>query len=151
MNFLTDEQRHLRASDQERDEVIDHLKVCSREGRISLDELSERVQKAVTAKTLGELQDLCIDLPDDPTVSLVKTHDAEIMDFSDTQLSDDELEAWRQDRQLRHKNVKVAMLLSFVAYFMIASMTPGPMLSRAFGSLVIAAVIITIIFLRKLK
>ncbi len=148
MNFLTEEQRHLRASDKEREEVIDHLKVCAREGRIGVDELGERVQNAMTAKTLGELQDLCIDLPDNPTASLVQIDDGEQTDFSDTQLSDYQLEAWRQDRLTRHRTTRSILVFSLLTSLMLASLDSGSMMIRP-GLFVLASVILMIVFLLK--
>ncbi|GAA3132409.1 hypothetical protein GCM10010466_23770 [Planomonospora alba] len=50
--------RKLRASDQDRDRVAELLRVAVGEGRISLEELTERIDRAYTARTLGELDEI---------------------------------------------------------------------------------------------
>jgi len=52
----------LRASDADRDRVLTLLAEAVSDGRITADEHAERVQRACTARTLGELADLTVDL-----------------------------------------------------------------------------------------
>lgn len=54
--------RNLRASDADRDRVLALLAEAVSDGRITPDEHAERVQRACTARTLGELADLTTDL-----------------------------------------------------------------------------------------
>ena len=54
--------RDLRASDADRDRVLTLLAEAVSDGRITTDEHAERVQRACTARTLGELADLTADL-----------------------------------------------------------------------------------------
>jgi hypothetical protein len=54
----------LRASDAERDRVVDLLSEHAAVGRLTLAELEERAQRAYDAKTHGELEALTRDLPD---------------------------------------------------------------------------------------
>ena len=54
--------RDLRASDADRDRVLALLADAVSDGRLTADEHSERVQRACTARTLGELADLTTDL-----------------------------------------------------------------------------------------
>ena len=54
--------RDLRASDADRDRVLALLAEAMSDGRLTLDEHAERVQRACTARTLGELADLTSDL-----------------------------------------------------------------------------------------
>jgi hypothetical protein len=56
----------LRISDHERQEFVDQLTRHCAEGRITFDELDERVAKAWEARTQAELQPLAADLPDLP-------------------------------------------------------------------------------------
>lgn len=56
-------QSSLRASDADRDAVADQLRSAAVEGRISADELDERVGLALTARTYGDLNRLLVDLP----------------------------------------------------------------------------------------
>ena len=54
--------RDLRASDADRDRVLALLAEAMSDGRLTPDEHAERVQRACTARTLGELADLTSDL-----------------------------------------------------------------------------------------
>ena len=54
--------RDLRASDADRDRVLALLADAMSDGRLTPDEHAERVQRACTARTLGELADLTTDL-----------------------------------------------------------------------------------------
>ncbi|PWI20733.1 hypothetical protein DI272_29315 [Streptomyces sp. Act143] len=53
----------LRASDADRDRVADILREALAEGRLTADEHAERVEGALTAKTVGELDVFIQDLP----------------------------------------------------------------------------------------
>jgi hypothetical protein len=55
----------FRASDGDRERVVDELRAHAAVGRLSVDELEERVQRALAARTRGELAGLTRDLPDD--------------------------------------------------------------------------------------
>jgi hypothetical protein len=59
----------LRASDADRDRVVDVLRVAAGEGRLTVEELGERVGAALSARTLGELAGLTADLPEDGPVA----------------------------------------------------------------------------------
>jgi hypothetical protein len=52
----------LRASDADRDRVLVLLAEAVSDGRLTMEEHAERVQRACTARTLGELADLTADL-----------------------------------------------------------------------------------------
>lgn len=54
--------RDLRASDADRERVVTVLAEAAADGRLTLDEHSERVQQAYAARTLGELARLTSDL-----------------------------------------------------------------------------------------
>jgi hypothetical protein len=54
--------RDLRASDADRDRVLAMLGEAMGDGRLTAEEHSERVQRAFSARTLGELADLTTDL-----------------------------------------------------------------------------------------
>jgi hypothetical protein len=56
----------LRASDADRDAVTDLLRQAAGEGRLEPDELEERVDTALRARTYGELAPLIADLPRGP-------------------------------------------------------------------------------------
>lgn len=53
----------VRASDADRDRTIEALAAASAEGRLSLEEYSERSEAALTSRTLGDLAGLTADLP----------------------------------------------------------------------------------------
>jgi DUF1707 SHOCT-like domain len=53
----------LRASHEDRDRVVELLRVSAGDGRLSADELDERLELALTARTYGELARLVADLP----------------------------------------------------------------------------------------
>ncbi|AKJ14515.1 hypothetical protein ABB07_31995 [Streptomyces incarnatus] len=54
----------LRASHADRDRVVDVLTGAAADGRITAEELDERVTAALSARTLGDLAVLTADLPD---------------------------------------------------------------------------------------
>lgn len=56
----------MRASQEERDRVVDLLRTQAGEGRLDLDELEERVEAALVARTRAELAALVADLPGSP-------------------------------------------------------------------------------------
>jgi hypothetical protein len=53
----------VRASHADRDRTVDTLRIAGGDGRLTLDELDERVEAALTARTTGELAELTADLP----------------------------------------------------------------------------------------
>jgi hypothetical protein len=68
MEVVTDhlpERRRLRASDADRDAIVDVLRRHASVGRLDLEELGERIGRALSAKTYGDLDQLTADLPND--------------------------------------------------------------------------------------
>jgi len=57
------DQRLLRVSDAEREQVVDLLSVACAEGRLTLEEMGGRVSAAYSAVTRADLEPLTIDLP----------------------------------------------------------------------------------------
>jgi hypothetical protein len=53
----------LRASHEDRDSVVELLRVAAGDGRLTADELDERLELALTARTYRELATLTADLP----------------------------------------------------------------------------------------
>src|ERR1700744_4395144 len=53
----------LRASHEDRDKVAEILRVAAGDGRLSAEELDERLELALTAKTYADLAVLTTDLP----------------------------------------------------------------------------------------
>jgi Domain of unknown function (DUF1707) len=56
----------MRASDADRDRVIDVLRAAVGEGRLTPDEFEERMQAVLSARTFGELAPFTADLPSAP-------------------------------------------------------------------------------------
>jgi hypothetical protein len=55
---------HIRVSDADRERVADRLREHFAEGRLSSDELDERIAATLSAKTFAELRRVTADLPD---------------------------------------------------------------------------------------
>ncbi len=53
----------LRASDADRDAVADRLRAAHAEGRLTVEEFGDRVDAALTARTMGDLAPITADLP----------------------------------------------------------------------------------------
>ncbi|MFF0457173.1 DUF1707 domain-containing protein [Nocardia africana] len=54
---------HVRASDADRENVVERLRTAMNEGRLNLAEFDDRVQQVYTARTYGELSPILSDLP----------------------------------------------------------------------------------------
>jgi hypothetical protein len=61
----------LRASHADRDQVAELLRVAAGDGRLSAEELDDRLERALTARTYAELAALTADLPAAPGAALV--------------------------------------------------------------------------------
>ena len=61
---MDDRQRMMRASDADRQEVVDRLRAALDEGRLKMDEYIDRMGLASEALTYGELVPLYADLPE---------------------------------------------------------------------------------------
>lgn len=53
----------MRASDKDREQIVDRLRVAMDEGRLTLHEFDSRLQQVYSAKTYGELEPVLSDLP----------------------------------------------------------------------------------------
>jgi Domain of unknown function (DUF1707)/Cell wall-active antibiotics response 4TMS YvqF len=60
---MTDQHPELRVSDAEREATVVWLREAGGEGRLTLEELAERVERADAARTRGDLDALTADLP----------------------------------------------------------------------------------------
>jgi hypothetical protein len=54
---------HLRASDADREQVLEFLKIAFVQGRLTIDELDARAGQALVSRTYGELAVLTADIP----------------------------------------------------------------------------------------
>ena len=61
----------LRASHADRDQVVELLRVAAGDGRLSPEELDDRLERALTARTYAELAALTADLPATPGAAVV--------------------------------------------------------------------------------
>ena len=57
---------HLRASDADREQVLEFLKTAFVQGRLTMDELDARAGQALVSRTYGELAVLTADIPSGP-------------------------------------------------------------------------------------
>jgi len=68
---MPDDLPELRASHEDRDRVVDALRVAGGDGRLTAEELDARLERALSARTLGELAGLTADLPNAPAAKEV--------------------------------------------------------------------------------
>jgi hypothetical protein len=66
--------RPIRASDQERESVVDVLRDAFTDGRLTFDEFEERTAAAYAAKTWTDLRELTSDLPAQPLLGVGLNH-----------------------------------------------------------------------------
>jgi uncharacterized protein DUF1707 len=69
----------LRASHQDRDRVVEILRVAAGDGRLTAEELDERLESALTARTYAELAALTTDLPAAPPAAAVSAPPKEMV------------------------------------------------------------------------
>ena len=62
-----DDRPDMRASDAERQDVVERLRAALDDGRLKMDEYVERMGRAYDAVTHGDLAPLCRDLPETTT------------------------------------------------------------------------------------
>jgi DUF1707 SHOCT-like domain len=58
-----DDQQKMRASDRDRQQVVEQLRSALEDGRLTMDEYVDRMEVAYQAATCGDLAPLCADLP----------------------------------------------------------------------------------------
>jgi Domain of unknown function (DUF1707) len=57
------DQQKMRASDRDRQQVVDRLRSALEDGRLTIEEYVDRMEVACQAATYGDLAPLCADLP----------------------------------------------------------------------------------------
>jgi hypothetical protein len=57
------DQHEMRASDRDRQQVVDRLRSALEDGRLTMDEYMDRMEVAYQAVSYGDLAPLCADLP----------------------------------------------------------------------------------------
>jgi Domain of unknown function (DUF1707)/Cell wall-active antibiotics response 4TMS YvqF len=74
----------VRASDDEREAVVERLRAASAEGRLTLEELATRTEAAYVARTRGELVGVTADLPERVSRTTADTrHRTDVAVFAD--------------------------------------------------------------------
>lgn len=63
------DQQEMRASDRDRQQVVDRLRGALEDGRLTIEEYVDRMEVACQAVTYGDLAPLCADLPVSTTVT----------------------------------------------------------------------------------
>jgi Domain of unknown function (DUF1707)/Cell wall-active antibiotics response 4TMS YvqF len=95
---MTDE---IRASDAEREAVVERLRVAATEGRLTLSELTERTEAAYTATTRGDLVPITADLPAEPASSAATLPGREDREWVVAVMGDSKRRGrWRVERPL---------------------------------------------------
>jgi hypothetical protein len=70
---MMEDRPDMRASDADRQEVVERLRGALDEGRLKMDEYLERMERAYEAVTYGDLVPLCRDLPEARPVAKPET------------------------------------------------------------------------------
>lgn len=106
----------MRASHEDRDRVVELLRVSAGDGRITPEELDERVEAALTARTYNELAALVADLPNAPgappaAISAAPAKPREVVRIDCQHGNADRVGRWavpqRMEVRVRHGNVKL--------------------------------------------
>ena len=61
---MTHDASAIRASDAERDQAVERLRTHAVDGRLTLEEFADRVERAYAARTVDDLNELSSDLPE---------------------------------------------------------------------------------------
>lgn len=102
----------LRASDADRDAVVDRLRDAAGEGRLEPAELEQRVDGALRARTYGDLAELLADIPSDGRVLLRSTH-------------------WRTNSVARSAVFGAGLLVAVIAAFAVVAVVAMLVLAAA--------------------
>jgi len=65
----------MRASDADRERAVDVLRIAAGDGRLTAAELDERLEAALSARTVGELAEVISDLPAWPGAAAAQAKD----------------------------------------------------------------------------
>ena len=104
----------VRASDAERDEAVERLRVAAAEGRLTLEELADRIEVAGTAVMRSELEPLVSDLPA-PAPVVRTTESAVVRTLGDVKRSgawlvpaDNQFRSWLGNIQLDLREARMS-------------------------------------------
>ncbi|MEU8380368.1 DUF1707 domain-containing protein [Streptosporangium sp. NPDC048865] len=78
---MTHPDGRLRASHADRDVVIEQLRVAAGEGRLTLEELEERIEQTQVARTYDDLRALTADLPRDTSALVAPGGVGEVLEL----------------------------------------------------------------------
>jgi Domain of unknown function (DUF1707)/Cell wall-active antibiotics response 4TMS YvqF len=91
----------LRASDADRDRVATQLREHLADGRLTLDEFTDRVDAVHAARTVGQLEELTRDLPSERPAALMPAAPASPSRWSVAVMGENRLEGrWRAGEQV---------------------------------------------------
>jgi hypothetical protein len=110
----------LRAADADRQRVAAQLQRHYVDGRLSTDELSERVDRALAARTFGELEALLRDLPPLPASDAPSPGPA---DADRADVAEEHARAWDHQDFRRHAITYALVMTVLVAIWLLTS--PG--------------------------
>jgi hypothetical protein len=106
----------LRASHDDRDRVVELLRVSAGDGRLTAEELDERLEQAMTARTYGELARLVADLPAQGSVAAPATAQAKDVVRIDTRSGHvKRVDRWIVPQRMEVKVISGSVLLDFTA------------------------------------
>ncbi len=106
----------LRASHDDRDRVVELLRVSAGDGRLTAEELDERLEQAMTARTYGELARLVADLPAQGSVAAPATAQAKDVVRIDTRSGHvKRVDRWIVPQRMEVKVTSGSVLLDFTA------------------------------------
>ncbi len=106
----------LRASHDDRDRVVELLRVSAGDGRLTAEELDERLEQAMTARTYGELARLVADLPAQGSVAAPVTVQAKDVVRIDTRSGHvKRVDRWIVPQRMEVKVTSGSVLLDFTA------------------------------------
>jgi hypothetical protein len=104
----------LRASHDDRDRVVELLRVSAGDGRLTAEELDERLEQAMTARTYGELARLVADLPAQGAVAAAAAARAKDVVRIDTRSGHvKRVDRWAVPQRMEVKVTSGSVLLDF--------------------------------------
>ena len=121
----------IRASDADRDVVVDALREAFTAGRLTLDEFDERTSDAYAARTWGELRQLTADLPTQPLLGADlpgRPVAAAAGPPASPQRTDLEPAAEAGEPEVRHRRSPVGLLIPVAIWILLVShgtLAPG--------------------------
>lgn len=124
------DQEDLRISDAERDGTIAHLRQACTDGRITLEEFTERLDLVLSARTRGQLEEVTRDLPATVSTSSVQVQRRQPTHWTVAVMSENKRTTrWRADESTN----AVAVMGSCKLDLRSAEMPAGELIINAFA------------------